>query len=146
MTWQNITLLLIQLSLSIGFIRHYEDGQFKPFELKPMAMEQYRFITKYAVSAYKQKDESDFYDAESIVTDFLSTVKNRFVANNNVIMKVGFTIENIQPSPEERGAHIINSRYWSTEPYRTRYFNDSVLFSLKENIERKKSYSQWYER
>ena len=61
-------------------------------------------------------------------------------------MKVGFTIKNIQPSPEERGAHIINSRYWSIEPYRTRYFNDSVLFNLKENIERKKSYSQWYER
>ena len=50
-------------------------------------------------------------------------------------MKVGFTTENIQPSPEEIGAPIINSRYWSTEPYRTRYFNDYVFFSLKENTE-----------
>ena len=75
---------------------------------------------------------------------FLSNVKNRFVANNDVIIKVGFTIENIQPSREEIDTPIINSRYWSTEPYRTRYFNDYAFFSLKENIE-KKSYSEWYE-
>ena len=49
------------------------------------------------------------------MTDFLSNVKNRFVANNDVIIKVGFTIENIQPSPEEIGTPIINSRYWSTD-------------------------------
>ena len=35
------------------------------------------------------------------------------------------------------GAPIINSRYWSTKTYRTRYFNDYVLFSLKENIEKR---------
>ena len=44
---------------------------------------------------------------------------------------------NIQPSPEEIGAPIINSRYWSTEPNRTRYFNDHIFFSLKENIEKR---------
>ena len=108
-------------------------------------MEQYGLITKYAISAYKHKDEYDFYDAESIVTDFLSNVRYKFVANNDEIIKVEFTIENIQPSSEEIDAPIINSRYWSTEPYRSRYFNDYVSFSLTENIERKKSYSQWYE-
>ena len=49
------------------------------------------------------------------MTDFLSNVKNKFVTNNDVIIKVGFTIENIQPSPEEIGTPIINSRYWSTD-------------------------------
>ena len=83
-------------------------------------MEQYGLITKYTVSAYKHEDEYNFYDAESVVSNFLSNAKNRFVANNDVIMKVGFTTENIQPSPEEIGTPIINSRYWSTEPYRTR--------------------------
>ena len=52
------------------------------------------------------------------------------MANNDVIIKVVFTIENIQPSPEEIGAAIINSRYWSTEPYRTCYVNEYVFFSL----------------
>ena len=116
-------------------IRHYEDGQVKPFELKPMDMEQYGLITKYTVSAYKHEDEYNFYDAESVVSNFLSNAKNRFVANNDVIMKVGFTTENIQPSPEEIGTPIINSRYWSTEPFRTSHFNDYVFFSLKENTE-----------
>ena len=77
-----------------------------------MDMEPYGLITKYAISAYKHKDEHDFHDAESVVTDFLSNVKNRFEANNDVIIKVGFTIENIQPSAEEIRAPIINSRYF----------------------------------
>ena len=91
----------------------------KPFELKPMDMEQYRLITKYAISAYKHRDEYDFYDAESVATDFLNNVNNGFVANNNVIIKVEFTIENIQPLPGEIGTPTTNSRYWLTEPYRT---------------------------
>ena len=40
-------------------------------------MEQYGLITKYAISEYKHKDEYDFYEPESVVTDFLSYVKNR---------------------------------------------------------------------
>ena len=60
--------MLYRLHTNIGrknihdFIRHYEDVQVKPFEPKPMDMEQYGLITKYA---YKHKDECDFYDAES---------------------------------------------------------------------------------
>ena len=38
---------------------------------------------------------------------------------------------------EEIGAPIINSKYWSTEPYRTRCFNDYVFFSLKESMEKR---------
>ena len=49
-----------------------------------MDMEQDGLITKYAISAYKHKNEYDFYDAESVVTDFLSNVKSRFVTNNDV--------------------------------------------------------------
>ena len=44
------------------------------------------------------------------------------------IIKVGFTIENIQSLPEEIGAPIINSRYWSSEPYwSTEPFSDYAL-------------------
>ena len=48
------------------FVRHYEDGQVQPFDLTPMDMEQYGLLTKYGNSAYKRKDEYDFYDAESV--------------------------------------------------------------------------------
>ena len=119
------------------FLRHYEDGQVKPFELKPMDLEQYGLITKYAISSYKYKDEYNFYDTESVVNDFLKNIKNKFVTNNHVTIKVGFTIENIQPSPEEIGTSITNSGYWSTQPYRTCYFNDHAFFSLKVNKEKR---------
>ena len=92
------------------FIRLYEDGQVKTFELTPMHMEQSGLITKYVISAYRHKDEYDFYDAEKVVNDFLSNVTNKFVTNNDFIIKVGFTIENIQPLPEEIGTPIINFR------------------------------------
>ena len=94
-----------------GFLRHYEDGQVKPFKLKPMDLEQYGLITKYAISAYKHKHEYNFYDTESVVNDFLKNIKNKFVTINHVIKKVGFTIENIPPSPEEIGTSITNSGY-----------------------------------
>ena len=42
-------------------------------------MEQYGLIAKYAISEYKHKDEYDFYEAESVVTDFLSYLKNRWL-------------------------------------------------------------------
>ena len=76
-------LTLYRLHSDIGkkyynFIRHYEDGQVKHFELKSMDMEQYRLITKYVVSAYKHNDEHDFYVVESVMTDFLNNVKTRF--------------------------------------------------------------------
>ena len=60
-----------------------------------MDMEQYGLKTKYAISVCNHKTEYDFYDPDSVVTDFLSKVKNKFVANNDVIIKVEFTIENI---------------------------------------------------
>ena len=128
-------LMLYRLYSNIGrkknhdFIRHYKNGQVKPFELKPKGIEQYGLITKCAISAYKHKDEYDFHNAETVVT--------RFAANNDVIIKVEFTIENIQPSPEEIGTPIIDSRYWLTEPYRTRYFSDYVFFGLNKNIEKR---------
>ena len=61
------------------FIRHYEDGQMKLSELKPMDIEQHGLITKYGISVYRHNDKYDFYDAESVVSDFLRNVKNRFV-------------------------------------------------------------------
>ena len=43
-------------------------------------------------------------------------------------------IENIQPSVNENFTPIINTRYWSTEPYKTKYFNDYVFYGLREDI------------
>ena len=34
--------------------------------------------------------------------------------NNDVIIIIGFSIENYQPAPQENDTPIINTRYWST--------------------------------
>ena len=93
-------------------------------------------MTKYEISAGKNGHEYDFQNAERVVDNFLRNVNNRFVPNNDFLMKVAFSIENYQRVPQENDAPIINTRYWSTEPYKTKYFNDYVFFSLKENIEK----------
>ena len=62
-------------------------------------------------------------------------VKNK-VARSNVdfFIKCGFSLENIQPSPIENEQPIKNSRYWLTEPYQIKPFNDFIYFNLRESI------------
>ena len=43
-------------------------------------------------------------------------------------------IENIQQTVQENLRPIVNTRYWTTEPFKTTYFNDSIFYSLRENI------------
>ena len=122
----------LEIKTSHDFIKHYKDGQVKPFEQESIDIERGGLITKYEISADKHGHEYDFQSAESAVdNDFLRNVKNRFVLNNDLITKVGFSIGSYQPAPQE------NDAYWSIEPYKTKYFNDYVFFSLKENIEKR---------
>ena len=106
----------LEIKTSHDFLKYYKDGQVKP--------ERQELITKYEISADKHGHEYDFQNAESVVNNFLRNVKSRFVPNNDVIIKVGFSIENYQPARQENEAPIINARYWWTEPYKTKYFDD----------------------
>ena len=29
---------------------------------------------------------------------------------------------------------VVNTRYWTTEPFKTKYFNDYIFYSLRENV------------
>ena len=40
----------------------------------------------------------------------------------------------MQPSPFGNEASIVNSRYWSTEAYQTKSFNDYIYFNLRQGI------------
>ena len=46
-------------------------------------------------------------------------------------------VENTQQSLRENLRPIVNTRYWTTQPFKTMYFNDYTFFSLRENILRK---------
>ena len=43
-------------------------------------------------------------------------------------------IENIQQSANKIFIPIIKTRHWSTEPCKTKYFNEYVFYGLRENI------------
>ena len=51
-----------------------------------------------------------------------------------ITSKCGFLIETIQQSLQENLVPVANTRYWITEPFKTKYFNDYIFYSLRENI------------
>ena len=64
-----------------------------------------------------------FTNADELVDEILKNVKVRFKSNGGVVIKCGFTIENVQPATTEYDIPLSTVRYWSTEPYQTIYFN-----------------------
>ena len=77
----------------------------------------------------------NFYNAEKLVDEFLLNVKNKVASFNlNFFIKRGFSLENIQLSLIENEQPVKNSRYWLTEPYQTKSFNDFIYFNLRESI------------
>ena len=116
------------------FLKHYTEGQNLPFEDELVEVLKTGSITSYEISVNKQPNYYNFESAKQVVDDFLKNVRSRFQPKGDVLLKCDFMIENIQPSVNENFAPIINTRYWSTEPYKTKCFNDSVFYSLRENI------------
>ena len=84
-----------------------------------------------------QLEISNFYSfrkSEEVANDFLSNVRSNIKANGEVMIKHGFSIENIQPAPTEYSVPVLNIWYWSTEPYKMKYFNGFIFYSFKEEI------------
>ena len=59
-----------------------------------------------------------------MVNDFLNNIRSKFKASSSVMINCCFLIENIQPAPSKYNVPILNVRYWTTEPYKTTFFND----------------------
>ena len=50
------------------------------------------------------------------------------------LIKCSFVIENIQRSAFENLRPFLNTRYWTTDVYKSTYFNDFVFYGLRQNI------------
>ena len=97
-------------------------------------------IRKYEITFAQHSRDYDFYNAEKLVDDFLLNVKNRVGrSDNDFFIKNDFSLENIQPFPFKNEQSIQNSRYWSTEPHQTKYFNNFVYFNHRESRFREKN-------
>ena len=82
----------------------------------------------------KHSDFYNFYNSEKCVDDFLKHVKCRFKSSNKKWFKCSFNIENTQNSIRSDLAPLLNTRYCTTETYNSTYFNDFILFGLRQNI------------
>ena len=120
--------------LKHDFPKHYHHGENIPFEDKPLEIMRTNNITKYEVSVNTHSDYYNFEDAEQVVDDFLRNVRSKFKPRGDVLLTCGFLIENIQQFLQDNLVPVVNTRYWINEPFKTKYFNDYVFYSLRENI------------
>ena len=76
-----------------------------------------------------------FLRPEQLVDEFLSNVKRRIArSDNDYLIRCGFSLQNVQPSPEGFDQPLTATRYWSTDPISTKSFNDFVLFHIRDTI------------
>ena len=101
------------------FLLHYGSDK-NVFEEKPLNYTTIGEMQKYEINLVNthHSHDYDFYNSESLVDDFLLTVKNTVKRSKHVdfTIKSGFSLENTQPSSFENKEPIANSQYWSTEP------------------------------
>ena len=115
--------------LNHDFLKHYDAGRVALTEEKPMTIFDVGPIKIFEIRCY------DFSNSEQVVDEFLFNVKSK-VARSEVdfFIRCGFSIQNIQPSPESFDQPLLSSRYWSTDPIQTKSFNDFVFVSVRDSV------------
>ena len=92
-------------------------------------------IRKFEITFKEHSSYYDFFDSVAVVDEFLAEIKNYvFRYNNDVLIRAGFSIENIQQALSDYSIPLVQTRYWSTEPLLTKSFNDFISFKLRESI------------
>ena len=93
-------------------------------------------IHKLEITFKKHASDYDFFDPTAVVDAFLGSVKRVLVQRyvNDVLIRAGFSIENIQQPLDGYSEPLVETRYWSTEPLQTKSFNDFVEFKIRESI------------
>ena len=122
------------------FLKHYDKGfsgkENVDFSTdKPLKITKIGDIEKYEVTFKEHSSDYDFFDSVAVVENFLNSVKNKIPRYQfSVLIRAGFSIENIQQALDNYTEPLLQSRYWSTEPIQTNSFNDFVYFNIRESI------------
>ena len=92
-------------------------------------------ITKLEITFKEHSSYYNFFDSVAVVDSFLAQIK-RLVKryDNNVLIRMGFSIENVQQALDNYSEPLVQTRYWSTEPIQSKSFNDFVSFKSRESI------------
>ena len=125
------------------FLKHYEKGLSIDFDFdddngnldKPINITNVGGVKKFEITFKEHSSFYDFFDSVAVVDNFLAQVKNVMQRyENDVLLRAGFSIENIQQALDNYSEPLLQTRYWSTEPIQTKSFNDFVLFKTRESI------------
>ena len=118
------------------FLKHYDKGLSIDFNLdKPINVTKIGDIEKFEITFKEHSSSYDFFDSVAVVENFLNQVRNTMPRyDTDILLRAGFSIENIQQALDNYLEPLLQTRYWSTEPIQTKSFNDFVLFKTRESI------------
>ena len=123
------------------FLKHYGrgltggDGDDDNDDNLPVAITYTGDITKLEITFKEHSSYYNFFDSVAVVDSFLAQIK-RLVKryDSNVLIRMGFSIENVQQALDNYSEPLVQTRYWSTEPIQSKSFNDFVSFKSRESI------------
>ena len=132
------------------FLKHYErgivfgggsvgnsDNAVSDF-YKPVTVTNTGTIRKFEITFKEHSSYYDFFDSVAVVDSFLAEIKNSVPRyDNDVLIRAGFSIENVQQVLNDYSEPLVQTSYWSTEPLQTKSFNDFVSFKIRESILRR---------
>ena len=122
------------------FLKHYMIGSGSGNDdddanVKPLNVAYSGVIKKFEITFKEHSSYYDFFDSVAVVDGSLAEIKNYVLRyNNDVLIRAGFSIENIQQTLNDYSEPLVQTRYWSTEPLLTKSFNDFISFKLRESI------------
>ena len=119
------------------FLKHYGkgfNGANDDFD-KPVNINHVGIIKKYEITFKEHSSYYDFFDSVAVVDSFLAQIKKLVQRyDSDVLIRAGFSIENVQQTLDNYTEPLLQSRYWTSEPIQTKSFNDFVLFKTRESI------------
>ena len=118
------------------FLKNWSKGNNVSTEDRAINIDKLRNIKICIVSLADHKKYFNFEDSDELIDNFHLNAGSKFVPSPEVSIRCDFSLENIQPTPLKTGVSIGNLRYWSTEVYAMKYFNNYLLFSLKKDTKK----------
>ena len=118
------------------FVRHYGSGNKVDQISKPLNVVTLGSVKKIEITFKEHSSYYDFYDSTALVDSFLAEVKDLVPRyEKNVLIRAGFSIENVQQVlSNDYSDPLVQTRYWSTEPFQTKSFNDFISFKIRKSI------------
>lgn len=110
-----------------NFFKNYGTESQNRAEQKPLSYTDLGYIQIYEIKLFEHQNDYNFYDSEELIDEFIKNVRGWFHRQpKNVIIKCGFSIQNILPSLSLNLGIISDTRYLLTKPYQSKNFNDFV--------------------